>query len=81
MKTANVKFKSVNNYFTLLKHLSKREKLELIAQLSKSIDLADSERDSDWDHLFGALQLDQPAAEFLVELKKDRNFRQKSFDL
>jgi hypothetical protein len=73
----------INNYFMLLKSLSPNDKLELITKLSQSIKSKLKEKNSDktWRSLFGALELEIPVDDFLTDLKKDRNFRDKSLGL
>ena len=79
MKTANTNL--IDSYFTLLKGLSPDNKLELIAKLSKSMKTTKKVKDTSWKSLFGALQLDQSADDFVEDLKKDRKFSRKSIDL
>jgi hypothetical protein len=82
MKTADANINLVDNYFTLLKSLSPKNKLELIARLSKSLKTTIKKKpDTSWETLFGSWELDQSADEFVTELKKDRNFSRKSIDL
>jgi hypothetical protein len=73
----------INNYSLLLKSLSPNDKLELIAKLSQSLKSKRQEKDGDksWMSLFGALELEMPIEEFLKDLKKERNFRDKSLEL
>ena len=67
----------------LLKSLSPNDKLELIAKLSQSIKSKLKEKNSDksWKSLFGALELDIPVDDFITDLRKERNFRDKSIEL
>ena len=67
----------------LLKSLSPNDKLELITKLSQSIKSKLKEKNSDksWMSLFGALELEMPVDDFLTDLKKERNFRDKSIEL
>ena len=65
----------------LLKSLSANNKLELIAKLSQSMKSTKDSNDHSWKKLFGAMELDQSADDFVEELKKDRRFTRKSFDL
>jgi hypothetical protein len=73
----------INNYFVLLKSLSSDDKLELIAKLSQSMESQSKEMDTDksWLSLFGALELEIPVEEFLADIKIERNFHDKSFEL
>ena len=73
----------INNYFVLLKSLSSDDKLELIAKLSQSMESQSKEMDTDksWLSLFGALELEIPVEEYLADIKRERNFHDKSFEL
>ena len=73
----------INIYFLLLKSLSPNDKLELRATLLHSLKSKRQEKDGDksWMSLFGALELEMPIEEFLKDLKKERNFRDKSLEL
>lgn len=82
MKSADINTSLVDSYYMLLKSLSPNNKLELIARLSKSMKTTKkTKEDTSWEALFGSWELDQPADEFVEELKKDRNFSRKSIDL
>jgi hypothetical protein len=81
MKTADIKNKVVDDFFSMLKHLSTHEKLELMARLNKAIKAPQPENKLDWEKLYGSFQLDRSADEFLAELKKDRSFTRKSLEL
>jgi len=81
MKTADLNMNLVDSYYTLLKNLSPNNKLELIARLSKSMKTTKAKKDTSWEELFGSWELDQPADEFVDELKRDRKFTRKSIDL
>jgi hypothetical protein len=74
MKTANRNFNLVDSYYTLLKNLSPHNKLELIARLAKSLKTKNNSKDISWKPLFGALELNQSADDFVVGLKKDSPF-------
>ena len=80
MNTGKIDNTLVNRYFTLLKGLNPDSKLELIAMLSKSMKTSRKAKDTSWKSLFGALQLDQTAEDFVDDLKKDRKFTRKSID-
>ncbi len=80
MKTADINTSLIDSYFTLLKNLSPNNKLELIAKLSKSMKTTKKTKDISWRSLFGALELDKSADDFVEDLKKDRNFSRKSID-
>jgi len=81
MKMADMNSALVDSYYTLLKSLSPNNKLELIAKLSKSMKTTKKVKDESWKSLFGALEIDQSADEFVEELKKDRKFNDKMIDL
>lgn len=81
MKTADINTNLIDSYFTLLKGLSPNNKLELIAKLSNSMKTTNKKKDISWKSLFGALELDQSADQFITDLKKDRKFSRKSIDL
>lgn len=81
MKSAAIDTSMVDSYYTLLKHLSPDNKLELIARLSKSMKTPSTKEDTSWETLFGAWELDGSADEFIEELKQDRKFTRKSIDL
>lgn len=81
MKTADINTNLIDSYFTLLKSLSPNNKLELIAKLSKSMKTPTKSKDMSWKSLFGALELEQSADDFVEDLKKDRKFSRKSIDL
>ena len=81
MRTADRNTNLIDSYFTLLKSLSPNNKLELIAKLSESMKTTRETKDTSWKSLFGALELDQSADEFVEDLKKDRKFSRKSIDL
>ncbi|HCS19866.1 MAG TPA: hypothetical protein DIW47_04785 [Bacteroidetes bacterium] len=69
MKAADINTSLIDSYFTLLKSLSPNNKLELIAKLSNSLKTPKKAKDNSWKLLFGALELDQSADEFVAGLK------------
>lgn len=81
MKTADVNIELIESYFALLKSLSPKHKVELIAKLSMSLKTTKKANDNSWKLLYGAFELDQSADAFLGDLKKDRKFSRKSIDL
>jgi hypothetical protein len=81
MKQTDINANLIDSYFALLKSLSANNKLELIAMLSKSLKTTKNVKDSSWKSLFGALELDLSADDFINDLKKDRKFSRKSIDL
>ena len=78
--TADININLIKNYFSLLKSLSPNNKLELIALLSKSMKSKEKTKDNSWKSLYGSLILDKSALDFVVELKKDRNFNRKTVE-
>lgn len=81
MKATDINRHIIDSYYTLLKGLSPNHKLELIARLSKSMKTTREIKDDSWKSLFGAWKLEQPAEDFIDELKNDRKFIRKSIDL
>ncbi len=81
MKTSDINTNLIDSYFILLKSLSPNNKLELIAKLSKSLKTSKKVKDISWKSLFGVLELDQSADDFVADLKKDRKFNRQSIDL
>jgi hypothetical protein len=81
MNRADINTNLIDSYFTLLKNLSPNNKLELIAKLSTSMKTTKKTKDISWKSLFGALELDQSADDFVEDLKKDRKFSRKAIDL
>lgn len=81
MNTADINTTLIDSYFTMLKNLSTNNKLELISKLSKSLKTVKKEKDNSWKSLFGALEIDQTADEFVASLKSDREFNRESIDL
>ncbi|MBB6005350.1 hypothetical protein [Arcicella rosea] len=81
MKTADIDTNLIDSYFMLLKSLSSENKLELIAKFSESMKTTKKTKDMSWKSLFGALELEQSADDFVEDLKKDRKFSFKSIDL
>ena len=81
MRSSDINANLVDCYYALLKNLSPNNKLELIAQLTKSIKKIKKIKDNSWKSLFGALVLEEPAEKFVDQMKKDRQFSRKSVDL
>lgn len=81
MKTADLNTSLIESYFTLLKSLSANNKLELIAKLSKSMKTTKKATDTSWKSLYGALEIEQSAEDFVDELKSDRKFSRNTIDL
>ncbi|MBL7976336.1 MAG: hypothetical protein JNJ85_15570 [Candidatus Kapabacteria bacterium] len=76
-----MRFNLVDSYYTLLKNLSPNHKLELISRLSQSMKSSQVDKDTSWKELFGALEVEQSAEEFVLSLKNDRVFTRKPIDL
>ena len=74
MKATDINTNLINSYFTMLKSLSPNNKLELIAKLSKSMKSSGNEKTISWKSLFGALEIEQSADDFVADLRKDRKF-------
>lgn len=81
MNTADINESLIDSYFLLLKSLSPNNKLALISKLSNSLKTVKTAKDNSWKSLFGSLELDQSADEFVAGLKKDRKFSRKLVDL
>jgi hypothetical protein len=81
MKSTDIDTTLINSYFTLLKSLSPNNKLELIARLSNSLKKTKKVKDNSWKSLYGSLELDQSADDFVAELKNDRKFSRKTIVL
>ena len=65
----------VDDYYGLLRNLSKETKLKLIEKLSNSItENTVSENDSLVDKFFGAFKSDKSAEEIIKEIKESRTF-------
>jgi hypothetical protein len=80
MNNADINTTLVESYFSLLERLSPNNKLELISKLSNSLQTENSKNDNSWKSLFGALEIDQTADDFVADLKRERNFRSKSVE-
>jgi hypothetical protein len=78
MKSADLNINLIDTYFELLKNLSTDNKLELIAQLSKSMKAKTKQAKVDTlQSLYGSLISKQSADEMIAEIKKDRTFKSK----
>lgn len=64
----------IDNYFGLLRSLSKENKLKLIAKLSNSIIEDVSENENVVDRFFGAFKSDKSAEEIIKEIRDSRTF-------
>ena len=65
----------VDDYYGLLRNLSKETKIKLIAKLSNSI-IADntSENENVVDNFFGAFKSNKSAEEIIKEIRESRTF-------
>ncbi len=72
MKTTNAVM--IDNYFGLMRGLSKDYKIKIIAKLSNSIveDLSENERLI--DKFYGALKTNKSAEEIITEIRDSRTF-------
>ncbi|MEY2829154.1 MAG: hypothetical protein RIQ33_1012 [Bacteroidota bacterium] len=78
MKSADLNINLIDTYIELLKNLSTDNKLELIAQLSKSMKAKTKQAKVDTlQSLYGSLISKQSADEMIAEIKKDRTFKSK----
>ncbi len=80
MNTAEINTNLIESYYSLLKNLSPNNKLELISKLVKSMKSELEISDNSWKSLFGSIELDETAKEFVDGLKKDRKFVEKNFE-
>jgi len=64
----------IDNYFGLLRSLSKENKLKLIAKLSNSMIEEVEGNENQIDRFFGAFKSDKTAEEIIQEIKESRNF-------
>ena len=81
MKTADININLVDSYLELLKNLSTDSKLELIAQLSKSMKTAKKAKTISIQSLYGAFISEQSADEIIDDIKKARTFNRKRAEL
>jgi len=64
----------IDNYFGLLRSLSKENKLKLIAKLSNSMIEDVNENENVVDRFFGAFKSDKSAEEIIKEIRDSRTF-------
>jgi len=82
MKTTEINSDIIDHYYALLKSLSRNDKLELISRLSASMKSdKKQQKDDSWKSLYGSLELDESADEFVERLENDRNFNREPIDL
>jgi len=67
----------IDNYFGLLRSLSKENKLRLITKLSNSIIEEDVQNENVIDRFFGAFKSDKSAEEIIKEIRESRTFNRK----
>ena len=67
----------VASYIRLFESLSAVNKLELSAQLSKSVQREKTSRDAEFYNSFGAFGSDKPAEEITADIKASRQFRKR----
>ncbi len=67
----------IDNYFGLLRSLSRENKIKLIAKLSNSIIDEVSEKENVIDRFFGAFKSDKSAEEIIKNIKDSRRFNRK----
>ena len=64
----------IDNYFGLLRGLSKETKLQLISKLSNSMIEKVDENESLVDRFFGAFKSEKSAEEIIKEIRESRTF-------
>ncbi|MGV8136577.1 MAG: hypothetical protein AB2L20_15315 [Mangrovibacterium sp.] len=67
----------IDNYFGLLRNLSRENKIKLIAKLSNSIVDEVSEKENVIDRFFGAFKSDKSAEEIIKDISDSRRFNRK----
>ena len=67
----------IDNYFGLLRSLSRENKIKLIAKLSNSIVDEVSEKKNVIDRFFGAFKSDKSAEEIIKGIRDSRRFNHK----
>ncbi len=67
----------IDNYFGLLRSLSRENKIKLIAKLSNSIIEEGSEKENVIDRFFGAFKSEKSAEEIIKEIRASRRFNHK----
>lgn len=63
---------NINSYYNLLSNLNDNSKIELIAQLSKSILEQKKDKKKSLEKLFGAWKSNESAEEIIDKLRKSR---------
>jgi len=72
MKSTNAVM--IDNYFGLMRGLSKEHKIKIIAKLSNSIVDEVAESDRLVDKFYGAFKTDKTAEDIITEIRKSRTF-------
>lgn len=67
----------IDNYFGLLRSLSRENKIKLIAKLSNSIVEEGTEKENDIDRFFGAFKSEKSAEEIIKDIRASRKFNHK----
>lgn len=81
MKSINASNILIEGYLKLLQSLKPNEKLEIIARLSKSMQIKSEEEKNSIRKFYGALQTPETADELIHELRQSRSFTRKIADL
>ncbi len=71
----------VDGYFGMLKNLTPKYKIKLIAMLSESIVNSEQEKSNSLKSLYGAFVSDTSANELVDDIKKARVFNRKRIEL
>jgi hypothetical protein len=72
--TINTNAIIIDNYFGLMRNLSKESKLQLISKLSNSLIEEPVEHEHTVDRFFGAFKSEKSAEEIIKEIRESRNF-------
>ena len=64
----------IDNYYGLLRSLSKENKLRLIARLSNSLIEEEVQNENVIDRFFGTFKSDKSAEEIIKEIRESRTF-------
>ena len=81
MKKIELNSALIDSYYALLKRLSHKVRVELIARLSDSLQLEDKRDGGDFFSLFGAYQSEKTADEIIRDLKDSRTFKRQTEEL
>ena len=72
--TINTNAIMIDNYFGLMRNLSKESKLQLISKLSNSLMEEPVEQEHAVDRFFGAFKSEKSAEEIIKEIRESRTF-------